>query len=67
MNKNNPNCGATGDSSISKIVPKAVSVTSPDQRPDNSPLGGPKFLEGSPKGREQNPKPKIDGGNPILT
>lgn len=67
LNKNNPNGGATGDSSISKIVPSKVSVTSPDHSPDNRALGGPKFLAGSPKGREAKPQPKIDGGDPILT
>jgi hypothetical protein len=67
LNKNNPNGGGVGDSSISKIVPKNVSVTSADHQPDNRALGSGTFLEGSPKGREANPKPKIDGGDPILT
>lgn len=67
LNKNNPNGGGVGDSAISKIVPTKVSVTSADQQPSISPLGGPTFLEGSPAGREAKPKPKYDGGDPILT
>jgi hypothetical protein len=67
LNKNNSNGGGVGDSAISKLVPERVSVTSADHKPSNPPLGGPTFESGSPKGREANPKPKIDGGNPILT
>lgn len=61
LNKNNPNGGGTGDSSISKLVPKNVSVTSPDHKPANRALGGPKYLDGSPKGTEAKPNPQADG------
>ena len=67
LNSNNPNGGGVGDSAISKIVPEKVSVTSADEKPYNPPLGGSSFLPGSPAGREANPKPKYDGGDPILT
>lgn len=67
LNPNNPNGGGVGDSEIRKIVPTPVSVTSADQQPSEAPNTGKTFLAGSPKGREANPKPKIDGGNPILT
>ena len=67
LNTNNPNGGGVGDSSISKLVPKNVTVSSPDHQPSSSPLGGPTFEPGSPKGREANPRPKVDGGDPILT
>ncbi len=64
----NPNIGSKGaDSSISKMVPTQVSVTSPDLQPVNEKLGGSPFMEGSPQGREANPRPKVSGGNPILT
>lgn len=65
LNKNNPNGGGVGDSSISKMSPKGVK--SPNHKPSNPALAGSKFLAGSPSGREANPRPKIDGGNPILT
>ena len=68
LNSNNPNGGSKGaDSAISKLVPKNVSVTSPDHQPSNEALSGGKFLAGSPAGREAKPRPKIDGGDPILT
>ncbi len=52
---------------ISEMVPKQVTVTSPDLQPENKKLDGSKFLEGSPQGREVNPQMKRSGGNPILT
>ena len=52
---------------IRKMVPRQVTVTDPDHRPQNEKLPGKQFLEGSPKGREANPRPKRDGGNAILT
>lgn len=61
LNKNNPNGGGATDESLSQHVPEKVSVTSPDHKPSNLPLGGSKFLSGSPKGREVNPKPKSEG------
>ena len=67
LNSNNPNGGGVGDSAISSIVPEKVSVTSPDNQPAEQAFGGPTFLPGSPAGREAQPKPKYDGGNPILT
>ena len=67
LNPNNPNGGGTGDSAISSIVPEKVSVTSADNQPAEQAFGGPTFLAGSPAGREAQPKPKYDGGNPILT
>lgn len=67
LNPNNPNGGGKGDSSMSQIVPSKVTVASPDNQPSVSPLGGPSFLPGNPAGREANPKPKVVGGNPILT
>lgn len=67
MNSNNPNQGGTGDSAISKIVPEPVSVASPDMTPSAPSFGGPTFLPGSPAGREAQPKPKISGGDPILS
>jgi hypothetical protein len=68
LNKNNPNGGSKGaDSAISKMLPKGVTATSPDHGTENVRFGGKTFLGGSPKGTEAQPKPKIDGGDPILT
>jgi hypothetical protein len=68
LNKNNPNGGSKGaDSAISKLLPTGVTATSPDHQPENRALAGKTFLGGSPAGREAQPKPKIDGGDPILT
>lgn len=61
MNPNNPNQGGCDEPDIHKHVTKNVSVTSPDHAPTNKALGGSKFLEGSPKGREANPKPQAKG------
>lgn len=57
MNDQNPNQGGTGDSSISKLVTEAVSVSSPDNNPDYRAVGkaGSDFLGGSPAGREAKP------------
>lgn len=66
-NPNNPNKGGCDEPELRKHVPSQVTVTSPDHKPSNAPLSGPTFLAGSPKGREANPRPKIDGGDPILT
>jgi len=64
----NPNHGHKGaDSQIGKMVPRQVSVTSPDHQPENKKLGGSKYMEGNPVGREVNPQMKRSGGNPILT
>lgn len=60
-NPNNQNEGGKGDSSIDRLVPSQVSVTSPDQEPITRALPGGKFLDGSPQGREAQPKPKAKG------
>lgn len=59
LNRNNPNGGGVGDSSISKMSPGGVK--SPNHRPPNPSLGGSKFLAGSPSGREAQPNPKAVG------
>lgn len=61
LNSNNPNGGGKGDSSISRIVPPKVSVTSPDQQPQTKALPGQSFLNGSPAGSEAKPSPHADG------
>ena len=66
-NPNNPNTGGCSEPELSKHVPTKVSVTSPDHQPTITPFSGPTFEPGSPAGREAQPRPKIDGGNPILT
>ena len=41
---------------IRSIVTRQVVVDSPDRQPSNEKLGGSKFLEGNPQGREVNPQ-----------
>jgi hypothetical protein len=44
-NPNNPNPGGTGDSSMSKIVPANVKVSSPKMSRGQGPMPGGRFKE----------------------
>lgn len=66
-NPNNPNTGGCAEPELAKHVPAKVTLASPDNQPTVTPFGGRTFEPGSPAGREANPRPKVDGGNPILT